>query len=393
MESVLGVTTDIKDRKHLEQSLREGDRRKDEFLATLAHELRNPLAPIQNAVEILKLSQGGESAANMPIEIMNRQVNQMVRLIDDLLDVSRITSGKLLLRRERVALTVILDAAVEATATVMRQRKHDLTVVPVADTIHLDGDPTRLVQIFTNLLTNAAKYTETSGKITVMSVRDGSDVVVSVSDSGVGIPSHMMRQIFEMFSQVDRTLEKTTGGLGIGLALVKGLVEMHGGVIEARSDGQGQGSEFLVRLPVLSEIVPPVVPLDADDQSVIASLRVLVVDDNSDAAESMASMLQLLGNDTRTASDGEAAVLSCESFYPDVVLMDIAMPTMNGYEACRQMRLQPWGREVVIIALTGWGTDNDRRRTREFGFNHHLTKPVNLAMLRTILGSLKPRAR
>ena len=393
MESVLGVTTDITDRMHLEQSLREGDRRKDEFLATLAHELRNPLAPIQNAVEILKLSQGGESAANMPIEIMNRQVNQMVRLIDDLLDVSRITNGKLLLRRERVALAVILDAAVEATATLMRQRKHDLTVVPVADTIHLDGDPTRLVQIFTNLLTNAAKYTETSGKITVMSVRDGSDVVVSVSDSGVGIPSHMMRQIFEMFSQVDRTLEKTTGGLGIGLALVKGLVEMHGGLIEARSDGQGQGSEFLVRLPVLSEIVPPVVPLDADDQSVIASLRVLVVDDNSDAAESMASMLQLLGNDTRTASDGEAAVLSCESFYPDVVLMDIAMPTMNGFEACRQMRLQPWGREVVIIALTGWGTDNDRRRTREFGFNHHLTKPVNLAMLRTILGSLKPRAR
>ena len=393
MESVLGVTTDITDRMHLEQSLRAGDRRKDEFLATLAHELRNPLAPIQNAVEILKLSQVGQPAVNMPIEIMDRQVKQMVRLIDDLLDVSRITNGKVFLRRERVSLGLILDAAVEATATLMRQRRHELVVVPIAETIDLDGDPTRLVQIFSNLLTNAAKYTEPSGKITVTSVRDGADVVVSVSDSGVGIPSHMMRQIFEMFSQVDRTLEKTTGGLGIGLALVKGLVEMHGGLIEARSDGQGKGSEFLVRLPVLTEIVTPAVPLEGDDQPAITSFRVMVVDDNHDAADSMATMLRLLGNDTLTARDGEEAVLACETFQPDVVLLDIAMPTMNGYEACRQMRLQPGGREIVIIALTGWGTDDDRRRTREFGFNHHLTKPVNLTSLRTILGSLKPRER
>ncbi|WP_411279463.1 response regulator, partial [Gemmatimonas sp.] len=221
----------------------------------------------------------------------------------------------------------------------------------------------------------------------------GSDVVVSVSDSGVGIPSHMVRKIFEMFSQVDRTLEKTTGGLGIGLALVKGLVEMHGGRIEARSAGTGQGSEFLVRLPVLPDIMQPVVPLAGDDQSVIASLRVLVVDDNYDAADSMATMLQLLGNDTLTARDGEEALVMCESFRPDVVLMDIAMPTMNGYEACRQMRLQPWGSEIVIIALTGWGTEDDRRRTREFGFNHHLTKPVNLATLRAILGTITPHAR
>ena len=393
MGSVLGVTTDITDRMQLEESLRAGDRRKDEFLATLAHELRNPLAPIQNAVEILKLSQVGQPTANLPIEIMDRQVNQMVRLIDDLLDVSRITNGKLFLRRERVSLALVLDAAVEATATLIRQREHELTVIPVSETIYLDGDVTRLVQIFTNLLTNAAKYTETSGKITVTSVRDGSDVVVSVSDSGVGIPSHMTGQIFEMFSQVDRALEKTTGGLGIGLALVKGLVEMHGGLIEARSAGQGQGSEFLVRLPVIPDIVTPVVPLEAVEQSAVTTLRVLVVDDNYDAGDSMATMLQLLGNDTLTARDGEEAVLACETFHPDVVLMDIAMPTMNGYEACRQMRLQPWGSQIVIIALTGWGTDEDRRRTREFGFNHHLTKPVNLATLRTILGSLKPHAR
>ncbi len=393
MDSVLGVTTDVTERMQLEQSLRAGDRRKDEFLATLAHELRNPLAPILNAVEILKLSQGDEPAANRPIEIMDRQVNQMVRLIDDLLDVSRITNGKLSLRRERVALSAIVEAALEATVTVMRQREHELTVLPVEDSIYLDGDPMRLVQIFTNLLTNAAKYTETNGRITVSSVRDGSEVVVSVSDSGVGIPTHMIHQIFEMFSQVDRALEKTTGGLGIGLALVKGLVEMHGGQIEARSNGQGQGSEFVVRLPVLPNLVVPIAPRAGDDRSTLASLRVLVVDDNYDAADSMATMLGLLGNTTLTARDGEQAVLACETFKPDVVLLDIAMPTMNGYEACRQMRLQPWGSEIVIIAVTGWGTDDDRRRTRDLGFNYHLTKPVNLPNLRAILGGVKPRAR
>ncbi len=393
LESVLAVTTDVTDRMQLEQSLRAADRRKDEFLATLAHELRNPLAPIQSAVEILKLSQVGQPAVNLPIEIVDRQVNQMVRLIDDLLDVSRITNGKLFLQRERVSLAVILDAALEATDTLMRQRKHELTVVPISTAIHLDGDPTRLVQIFTNLLTNAAKYTENGGTITVTSARDGSDVVVSVSDSGVGIPSNMQTQIFEMFSQVDRALEKTTGGLGIGLALVKGLVEMHGGVIEARSEGRGRGSEFVVRLPVLPDIVTPVQPIEGDDESVTTSLRLLVVDDNYDAADSMAAMLQLLGNDTMTARDGEAAVLACETFHPDVVLMDIAMPIMNGYEACRQIRLQPGGSEIVIIALTGWGTDDDRARTRELGFNHHLTKPVNLATLRTILASIQPHAR
>ncbi|MEO7358704.1 MAG: PAS domain-containing protein, partial [Gemmatimonadaceae bacterium] len=393
IQSVLGVTIDNTNQRKLEQTLRAGDRRKDEFLATLAHELRNPLAPIQNAVEILKLSQIGQPTVNLSIEIMDRQVNQMVRLIDDLLDVSRITNGKLFLRRERVSLAVILDTALEATATLMRQREHELTYVRVSDSIHLDGDPTRLVQIFTNLLTNAAKYTETRGKITLSAVRDGSDVVVSVSDSGVGIPSHMMHQIFEMFSQVDRALEKTTGGLGIGLALVKGLVEMHGGLIEAHSEGQGRGSEFLVRLPVLADSVVPTVPPEGDDQPAIKSLRVLVVDDNHDAANSMATMLQLLGHHTLTVHDGAAAVVACENFHPDVVLLDIAMPKMNGYEACRQIRLQPCSSGVVIVALTGWGTDDDRRRTREFGFDHHLTKPVNLATLRTILSSLTPRSR
>jgi two-component system CheB/CheR fusion protein len=392
IQSVLGVTVDNTNQMQLEQSLRAGDRRKDEFLATLAHELRNPLAPIQNAVEILKLSEVGQPTANLSIEIMDRQVNQMVRLIDDLLDVSRITNGKLFLRRERVSLSVILDAALEATATLMRQRAHELRLIPVADGIYLDGDPTRLVQIFTNLLTNAAKYTDVNGKITVTAVRDGSDVVVSVSDSGVGIPSHMLRQIFEMFSQVDRALEKTTGGLGIGLALVSGLVEMHGGVIEARSDGEGRGSEFLVRLPVLPDTLKPVALLEGDDAA-LESLRVLVVDDNHDAANSMATMLQLLGNNTLAVHDGEAAVLACENFLPDVVLLDIAMPKVNGYEACRQMRLQAWGSSVVIIALTGWGTDDDRQRTREFGFDHHLTKPVNLATLRAILSNVTPQGR
>ena len=392
IESVLGVTIDNTNQMQLEQSLRAGDRRKDEFLATLAHELRNPLAPILNAVEILKLSLVGPTA-HLPIEIMDRQVHQMVRLIDDLLDVSRITNGKLFLRRERVSLAVILDAALEATAALMRQREHDFTLVPIADTIYLDGDPTRLVQVFTNLLTNAAKYTENGGKITLSTVREGSDVVVSVSDSGVGIPSHMTREIFEMFSQVDRGLEKTTGGLGIGLALVKGLVEMHGGLVQARSDGHGRGSVFLVRLPELRDGVKPVAPLGHDDQPTRKSLRVLVADDNYDAAESMTAMLQLLGHSTLTARDGEDAVSACESFQPDVVLLDIGMPMMNGFEACRQIRLQPWSSAAVIIALTGWGTEDDRRRTRDIGFDHHLTKPVNLATLVAILRRLTPKTR
>ena len=389
VEFVLGVTTDVTDRRLAEAEARESDRRKDEFLATLAHELRNPLAPIQNGVEIMKLSGLRSGALGKTIDMMDRQLGQMTRLIDDLLDVSRITSGKLHRRRERVSLATVVSAAVEATLPLIARHGHELTVAPVADGIHLDGDPTRLVQVVTNLLNNAAKYTERDGRIALTALRDGGEVVVSVRDNGIGIPQGMLTKVFGMFSQVDRALEKTTGGLGIGLALVKGLVEMHGGRIEARSEGEGRGSEFIVRLPALpDETTEEARPMDTATATTGKKVRILVVDDNPDSADSMAVMLELFGNETRTARDGEAGVREAEAFGPQVVFLDLGMPKMNGYEACRRIRVQPWGRDMVLIALTGWGTDDDRRQTQQAGFDHHLTKPVNPADLRAMLESL-----
>ncbi len=385
----VGAFLDITELKKVERALQEADRRKDEFVATLAHELRNPLAALLTAVEILK--QPEARAAAMTLDVIDRQLAHMVRLIDDLLDVSRITRGKLHLRSERLTLASVVDAALEVSRPLIDRQGHGLTIEPVPE-VRLDGDSTRLAQVISNLLTNAAKYTERGGRIVLTARRDGGEVVVSVRDTGIGIPPTMLTKVFEMFGQVDRGREKATGGLGIGLSLVKGLVEMHGGSVEARSEGEGRGSEFVVRLPLPPDGAPddPQVTVGATAPPTGSKHRVLVVDDNEDAAESMAALLEMYGHEVRAALDGEAGLREAEAFRPHVVLLDIGMPRVDGYEACRRIRVSPWGRGVVLIALTGWGADEDRRKTKEAGFDHHLTKPVNPPDLRKLLDGLGP---
>ncbi len=392
---MVGSMLDLTERKRLEDELRqvaaelsEADRRKDEFLAVLAHELRNPLAPIRSALQIMKLTdqRGPREEART---LMERQLEQMVRLVDDLMDVSRITRGKVELRKERVQLSAVVNSAVETSRPLVEQMGHELTVSLHPQPVILDADPTRLAQVFSNLLNNAAKYSERGGRIRLTAERRGSEVVVSVKDTGIGIPADKLTSIFDMFSQVDRSLEKAQGGLGIGLTLVKRLTEMHGGTVEARSEGAGRGSEFVVRLPVVAEAPASKRDGDRGDPSAPrSSLRILIVDDNRDGADSLAMMLGLMGNDTRTAYDGREGVEVAEKVRPDVVLFDIGLPKLNGYEACRRIRGQAWGKNVVLIAVTGWGQDEDRRRSQEAGFDHHLVKPVDPNALMTLLAGL-----
>ena len=422
---------DISQRKQLEDSLREqtmelsaADRRKDEFLATLAHELRNPLAPIRNGLQILRRagSNPDPTAVDSTLSLMERQLGQMVHLVDDLLDVSRISLGKLNLRVQRVQLAAILDNAVETSRPLIESGRHQLTVVVPPHPVFLDADLTRLGQVFSNLLNNASKYSEDGGSIQLTAKLQGSHVVVSVQDAGVGISPEMLPKIFDMFTQADRSLEKAQGGLGIGLCLVRQLVEMHGGHVEANSSGHGQGSEFVVTLPVavpaltpetLLNITPQTAPKIAPETvaTTVATTgatgtlptppaqaarltgqrRILVADDNVDSASSLALFLSMLGNDVRTANDGVQAVDIAADFRPDVILLDIAMPRLNGYNACRSIREQPWAAKTVIIALTGWGQDEDRRRSHEAGFDHHLVKPMDPAMLEELLAKLQDK--
>ena len=390
------VMRDQTDRKRLEDRLRhlaadlsESDRRKDEFLATLAHELRNPLAPIRNGLQAIRMT-GVGGAVEKARSMMDRQVTQLVRLVDDLLDISRVTSGKLQLRRGRVELKAVIDAAVETSRPAIEQAGHEFVVGVQDEPIFVDGDHTRLAQVVSNLLNNSAKYTHRGGHIRLAVRREGGTAVVSVTDDGIGIPPAMLEKVFGMFTQVDRTLEKTTGGLGIGLSLVKGLVEMHGGTVEARSEGEGRGSEFVVSLPV----APPAPALsdgsDKGGEEVVTPgpRRILVVDDNADAADSLGQLLELLGNEVRTAYDGEAGVRAASEFRPAVIVCDIGMPKVSGYDAARRVRAEPWGEGMVLVALTGWGQDDDRRKTTEAGFDHHLVKPVEFAALTKLLAGL-----
>ncbi|HEX5716704.1 MAG TPA: ATP-binding protein [Thermoanaerobaculia bacterium] len=368
--------------------LQEQDRRKDEFLATLAHELRNPLAPIRNALSILKHDQVKPEELNRTREMMERQVVHMVRLIDDLLDVSRISRGKLELRCGHVELAAVIHQAVETCRPTFEGAGHEVTVTLPLEPVYLDADSFRLSQVFGNLLSNACKFMEPGGRVWLTAERQGSGVVVSVTDTGIGIPPDKIDSIFEMFSQVDKTLERSQTGLGIGLTLAKRLVELHGGSIEARSAGPGKGSEFVVRLPAVTEKSPPQPSQEpAEEPAVTNRRRILVVDDNEDSAESLAILLTLKGNETHTASNGQEAVEAAARLRPDVILLDIGMPTMNGYEACRRIREQPGGDDVVIIALTGWGQDEDRRRSSEAGFNEHLVKPLDPAVLMKLLAA------
>jgi len=390
------IVRDITERKRLEEQLREvaaalsdAGRRKDEFLATLAHELRNPLAPIRNGLLLMKLAGDNAEAVERSRSMMERQIEQMVRLVDDLMDISRISQGKLELLKEHVPLGAVIASAVETTRPLIEQMGHELTVTLPKQPLIVDADMTRLAQVFMNLLSNSAKYSERGGHIWLTVERQGSDVVVSVRDTGIGIPTDKLTSVFDMFSQVDRSLEKSQGGLGIGLSLVKRLVEIHGGRIEAKSDGPGRGSEFVVRLPVDVEASRPQA---ADKQQEPAapksSLRILIVDDSKDGADSLAMVLKMMGNDTRTAYDGKEGVELAEEFRPEVVLFDIGMPKLNGYEACRLIRKQPWGRKVIVIAVTGWGQEDDRQRSHDAGFDHHMVKPVDPQALMKMLAGL-----
>lgn len=374
--------------KRSEAALQETDRRKDEFLAILAHELRNPLAPLRNALQLLRLARGDKPILEQTVDIMDRQLQQMVRLIDDLLDISRITRGKIELRKERVELAAVIRDAVETGRPLIETAGHELTVIYPPEPISLDADPTRLAQVFANLLNNAAKYTPPGGHIRLTAERQGGEVIVKVSDTGIGIPADMLPRVFEIFTQGDRSLERSQGGLGIGLSLVRGLVELHGGSVEAKSEGPGQGSEFSVRLAV--HPAPRKAQAAAEDgrPAAPAQRRILVIDDNRDAADSLALLLSLQGNEVRTAYDGLEAVEAAAVFQPDVVLSDIGMPRLNGYEAAHRIREQCRGRRVVLVATTGWGQEEDRRRSTQAGFDFHLVKPVDLAALERLLDTV-----
>lgn len=385
-----GTNTDISEIKRMEAALRDADRRKDEFLATLAHELRNPLAPIRNSLQILKMPRVDAGLIEETRDMMERQVHHLVRLVDDLLDVSRVMRGKIELRREPVELAAIIARAVETAKPLIEIQEHHLGISVPKESLLLDADPVRLTQVVGNLLTNAAKYTDSRGQIEVVVERDGDQAVLTIRDTGIGIAPDMLSQIFELFVQADHASSKSQGGLGIGLTLVKNLVEMHGGGITAYSRGLGQGSEFTVRLPLLSQkpeasevkpISAPVVP--------ISGQRLLIVDDNRDAAISLSMLLWLQGHEVRVAHDGPSGLEMAKEFQPNVIFLDIGMPGMDGYEVARRVRKTPGIEKTVLAALTGWGQQEDRLRTADAGFNHHLVKPPDPKLIEKLLNDLK----
>jgi signal transduction histidine kinase/ActR/RegA family two-component response regulator len=381
---------DLIERRRSAEALRHADRRKDEFLMTLAHELRNPLAPIRSAVDFMKqlpaLDKGEVARAR---DVLDRQTALMARLLDDLLDVGRIARDTLELRTRRVEVGPLIRDGVDMNRPLVEEFGHNLTVTIPGEPMYLNADPARLSQVFGNLLNNACRYTPSGGRILLAVERLDGEVVVRIRDNGIGIPSDRLASIFDMFSQVDRSLERAQRGLGIGLHLVKRLVEMHGGSVTAHSEGPGIGSELTVRLPLLTDTAQPDIPRTGGqpEAAPISARRILVVDDNVDAAQSLAMLLEVCGHETHMAHDGLAAVEAAERVRPDVILLDIGLPRLNGFDACRQIREQPWGKNMVMIALTGWGQDVDRRRSEESGFDHHIVKPVEHETLVRLLGS------
>ncbi|HEU4931860.1 MAG TPA: ATP-binding protein [Pyrinomonadaceae bacterium] len=375
----VAVVIDIDAQKRSEEALRTTDRRKDTFLAVLAHELRNPLAPMRNALELLKLSEANPTINQRARGTMERQLSHMVRLVDDLLDLSRINRDKLELQKQPVALSVVVSQAVETVRPLISEARHQLTIDLPPEPLQLNADTVRLSQAFSNLLNNACKYTDPGGRISLTAARQDGHVVVSIRDNGMGIPTELSPKIFDMFTQADNALERQHGGLGIGLALVKRLVEMHEGEVSAGTNPAGEGSEFLVRLPLM--IVPEsnesTTPHSSGQTPDATPLRVLVVDDNRDSAETLSMLLELMGNEISVAYDGEQALTIANEIKPDVVLLDIGLPKMNGYEVARQIRNEPWGSNPILVAITGWGQTEDKDLSRESGFDHHLVKPVD----------------
>lgn len=391
VESALGVTHDITTRRDYEQRLLEQDLRKDEFLATLAHELRNPLAPIRTGLQLLKFAPRAEDVAARTLPVMERQLGQLVRLVDDLLDVSRISSGKIVLKRQRLSFQDIAAAALEASRPVIDAAGHTLTIDWPNEVVWLDADPTRLTQIFSNLLTNSAKYMQAGGQITFSARQRSGSIVVAVQDTGMGIPADMLGLVFDMFTQINRTLDRAQGGLGIGLSLVKTLVEMHGGSVQATSGGIDLGSTFTVVLPTAVALaVEPAAPEPFAPVAGSAKHRILVVDDNIDAAETMVMLLDLSGHDARAAFGGQEALDVAQMFQPEVVFLDIGLPGMNGYEVAQQLLAHPATASAKLIALTGWGTEEDIRKSKMAGFHAHLTKPVDPNAVDAILATVLP---
>jgi signal transduction histidine kinase/ActR/RegA family two-component response regulator len=404
---------DITERKQAEEAMRESDRRKSEFLAMLAHELRNPLAPILGSIEVLRRARSVEGSQDPSdridhaLDVLQRQVGQMVRLVDDLLDAGRISRGKIDLQKGRVELSSVLYHVVEAARSIFESRDQELTVTLPSVPVYLDADSTRLAQIVGNLLNNACKFTARGGHIWLTaergeesgadhaegaSARSAPHVVIRVRDTGIGIAAEQLEHVFDMFTQGDRSLERELSGLGIGLTLVKTLTEMHGGTVEASSGGVGQGSEFVVRLPIAVETDAPASPPRATESAATTPLRILIVDDNRDSSDMLALMLKFAGHETYTAHDGLAAVEAATSLDPDVILLDIGLPILNGYDAARRIReRQSQKRRPLLVALTGWGQDEDRRRSKDAGFDAHVVKPVNDAVLNRLLGELDAR--
>jgi signal transduction histidine kinase len=373
------------------RQLKDADRRKDDFLATLAHELRNPLAPIRTGVQILRMTVSEPRAQTTILPMIERQLQHLTRLLDDLLDVNRITRGKIALHVERADLRDAVHAAVEASRGEIDQMRHNFVVSLPDEPVWVDADPVRLAQIVSNLLNNAARYTPAGGRIALKVERHDDSVDVSVVDSGIGIPRERLDSVFEMFTQIGAAAPHTAAGLGIGLSLVKGLVALHGGTVEARSEGPGRGSEFRVRLPV-KDAGPRETETRAHQHTRSGPLRVLVVDDNRDAASSLSAVVELMGHEVRIGYDGQRAIEIAEEFRPDVVLLDLGMPGIDGYETCRRIRRHAWGNEVRLVAVTGWGQDEDRRKSAAAGFDEHLVKPVKPEALEALLGDLRSPA-
>jgi PAS domain S-box-containing protein len=391
-----GINLDISRLKNTERALLEADRRKDEFLATLAHELRNPLAPIRNAVRILDSDAADDRQRKWGREVIARQVQRMSLLLDDLLDVSRITRGQLELKKDYVDLKSVIGIAVETARPLLDSKQHQLTVNLPAGNVTLEADPLRLSQVVGNLLTNAAKYTDPQGKIALHARIQNAELVISIRDTGIGLTSESLPGLFTMFSQVNSAIDRAEGGLGIGLALVKGLVALHGGRVEVRSEGLGKGSEFIVHLPhkVLAPSNAAIQEENtgAANASVVRRGRILVADDNRDAAESLALVLRFSGYEVSIAFNGIEALEVASHVRPRAAIIDIGMPGMSGHEVARRMRLEAWGRNAVLIALTGWGQEQDKQAAKAAGFDEHMTKPVNLDDVERILDDLLSEA-
>jgi signal transduction histidine kinase/CheY-like chemotaxis protein len=386
LRTVSRYVTVATERLGLIEQLREADRRKDEFLATLAHELRNPLAPLRHALEIQRLAEGDQATMRRTREMMDRQLTLLVRLIDDLLDVSRITQGRLELRKGTLQLEQVLQHAIEDNRPLIEARQLQVHCELPSAPVYLHADRARLAQVFFNLLNNAVKYTPPGGQIWIQTGVEPEAVAVSVRDSGIGIPPAMLRHVFELFVRVEPSSQGPgEGGLGIGLTLVKHLVELHGGTVEARSSGPGAGSEFEVRLPAAPAVLPQTASQSGSSVPGPLKRRILVADDNRESAESLKLMLELMGSEVHTAHDGQQSLALLEKLRPEVAILDIGMPRLNGYEVARRIRSQPWGHNVLLIALTGWGQESDKLRSEQAGFDHHLVKPVDPAQLEKLL--------